>query len=99
MFDLKSVIIPIALGVFGGFLGPIFVEKWKGKEEDSRKIIVIEERLNRVEEKTNNLSIKLEQHMTSMEAQLKELGFNISNNVGMLKGRLVDLPLETPPAK
>lgn len=99
MFDFKSVVLPVTLGIFGGLLSPILVEKWRGSEDASKKQIVIEERLQKVEEKTNNLSVKLEEHVASMEPQLKKLEVNMSNNAGILKGRQADLPLETPSVK
>ncbi|MES2252577.1 MAG: hypothetical protein V4482_02705 [Pseudomonadota bacterium] len=96
MFDFKTVILPATIGVFGGLLGPILVEKWKGSEEEHKKQIVMEERFKKLEEKSNNSSSDLEERITSIESQLKNLELNISQNTGVLKGRLPDIPLEGP---
>ncbi|MES2607641.1 MAG: hypothetical protein V4544_02780 [Pseudomonadota bacterium] len=98
MFDFKSVMLPALIGVFGGLFGPILVEKWKGSEEGSKNQIVIEQRLQKLEEKVNSFSSGIEDRMTSMENNLKNIELNISRNTGVLKGKLPDIPLEVIPS-
>lgn len=95
MFDFKSVILPAVIGVFGGLLGPILVEKWKGSEEGNKKQIVIDERLKKLEEKTNDFSAGLTNNVASIENRLKNLELNITHNNGILKDRFPDIPLKS----
>ncbi|MDP4725054.1 MAG: tropomyosin [Alphaproteobacteria bacterium] len=95
MFDFKSVILPATISVFGGLLGPILVEKWKGGEEGARKQIVIEERLKKIEEKSETSSSGLAERVASVENQLKKLELSTSHNTGILEDRFPNIPLKS----
>ncbi|MDP3372082.1 MAG: hypothetical protein Q8S21_04250 [Candidatus Paracaedibacteraceae bacterium] len=96
MFNLESLIFPTALGIFGGFLGPILVEKWKGSENNSKKQIFMEAEIQKTEEKLTSFVQSMETRLSSVENQLKTIELTLSHNTGALKSRLPDIPLKEP---
>ncbi len=99
MLDFKSVILPAAVGVLGGLLGPILVEKWKDSEAESKMQLIMEEKLQSLEEKATNLSASLDSRVPSLESEIKAVEIDVSRNAGILKGSLPDIPLEVQPSK
>ncbi len=93
MFNFKSVIIPVVIGIFGGFLGPILVEKWKGRESEAKNQLIMEGKLEKLEEKVTSLSTGLDSRVTSLENEIKNVEITVSRNAGVLKGSLADIPL------
>lgn len=96
MFNFKSIIFPTVLGIFGGFSGPILVEKWKGNEDNSKKQIFMEAVLQKMEEKLNTFIQSAEGRISSVEAELKTIELTLSHNTGVLKSKLTNAPLKEP---
>ena len=96
MIDFKSVILPALVGVFGGFFGPLLLEKWKGSENRSTKQIYMEAELQKLEERLNSISYDMGERVTSLDNRFKSLELTFTHNTGILKGKLPDAPLELP---
>lgn len=98
MLDLKGIVLPAFVGFFGGFLGPILVEQYKGIKEESIKQITMEEKLKNLDDKLTKESSLLEGRIGALENHCRNLELNQSRNSGVLKGRLPDIPLEGIPS-
>ncbi len=71
--DFKGVVLPLFVGLLGGLLCPMFLEKWKGSQRSTEKQIVMEEKLAFLEEKNNILISKLELRVEDIEERIKNL--------------------------
>lgn len=96
MLNFKNIIVPTIIGIFGGFLGPILVEKWKGNEANFKKQIIMSAEVHKTQENLNTFMATMESRMSSMENQIKIIELNLSHNAGVLKGLYPNAPLKTP---
>ena len=94
--DFQKIILPSLLGFFGGFLGPVLVEKWKHNKAKIKQQMIIETDLQKLREQFDSFSSSAEERMGSMETRLKNIELNVTHNMGVLKGQFADTPLEVP---
>lgn len=92
----ENIILPTLVGIFGGLIGPLLLEKWKGKNEEIKRHALIDVELEKLKEEVNNFFIKTEAKMNSFEQGLKMIELNLAHNIGALKSRFPDAPLEEP---
>ncbi len=90
---IKFVVLPIIAAVLSGTFGPMLVEKWKESTEDSKKLLLMEQRIEKIEEALNHLNANLEAKIPHLEHELRDVEVQVSHNAGVLKGRL---PKVTP---
>ena len=87
-------ILPAILGFFAGMIGPIVVEKWKGKKEEERKVLSTENEMIILQNSFKSIAADLEKRLSVTEERLRSLELNISHNNAILKVKLPDAPLE-----
>jgi len=96
MDKLKFIILPILLAILSGILSPIIVERWKQSSKDAQKLLLLEQRIEKIEESLGNLNNRVDKAIPHLENELKDVEVQISHDVGVLKGRL---PETTPVVK
>jgi hypothetical protein len=75
-------------------IGPIVVEKWKGKKEEERKVLSTENEMIILQNSFKSIAADLEKRLSVTEERLRSLELNISHNNAILKVKLPDAPLE-----
>jgi hypothetical protein len=94
--DFQKIILPALLGFFGGFLGPVLVEKWKHNKAKIKQQMIIETDLQKLREQFDTFSSSTDERVNHLDIRLKTMEMNVSHNMGILKGQLSDVPLEPP---
>lgn len=93
-FDFQGIILPLMLGIFGGLLGPICLEKWKGNKEEGKKVLLLEVEMEKLQEDITAINSKLETMLNRFNSEIKDLEIKLSHTTGVLQTKMPDAGLE-----